>query len=67
MRSLLPIMSQWINYSWTFSRFEHALVRYGQFIIYFSALAIMGGFYLGAQKALANYLESLQVIQPPQF
>lgn len=67
MRSLLPVMSQWINHSMTFSRFEHALVHYGQLIIYFSALAIIGVFYIGAQKAFANYLESLQAIQVSQF
>jgi hypothetical protein len=67
MRPLLPIMSQWIIHSRTFSRFEYALIHYGQLIIYFSALAIIGILYMGAQKAFANYLESLQVIQLPQF
>jgi hypothetical protein len=67
MRPLLPIMSQWINHSRTFNKFEHVLIRYGQLIIYFLALAIIGVFYMGAQKTIANYLESLQVIQLPQF
>ena len=67
MRPMLPIMSQWINHSRTFGRFEHALIRYGQLIIYFLALAIIGVFYMGAQKAFANYLESLEVIQLPHF
>ena len=67
MRSLLPIMSQWINHSMTYGRFEHALIHYGQLIIYFLALVVIGVFYIGVQKSFANYLESLQVIQLPQF
>lgn len=67
MRSLFANMSQGINHSRTLTRVEDALLRYGQLIIYFFAIAIIGVIYMGAQKAMANYLESLQALQVSQF
>jgi hypothetical protein len=60
-------MSQWINYSKTLTSLEHSFQRYGQLIIYLIAIAVIGFIYLGAQQAIANYLESLQPPIVPQL
>lgn len=57
MRPLLPIMSQWINHSGTLAR----VAQYGQLIIYLIVLGVIGFIYLGVQRTIANYLESLQI------
>lgn len=67
MRPLLPIMSQWIPHSWTLNNLERTFARYGQLIIYLIAIGIIGFIYLGAQRAIANYLESLQTPLGPQL
>ena len=67
MRPLFPIMSQWIHHSRTLNNFEHSFIRYGQLIIYLIAIGVVGFIYLGAQRAIANYLESLQTQVVPQL
>lgn len=67
MRPLLPMMSQWIQHTWTLNNFERSFNRYGQIIIYLIAIGIIGFIYLGAQRAIATYLESLQAPLVPQF
>ena len=67
MRPLFPMMSQWIQRSWTLNKFERSFARYGQLLIYLIAIGIIGFIYLGAQRAIANYLESLQAPVIPQL
>ena len=67
MRSLFPIMSQWKNHSGALTRLENSFVRYGQLIIYLIAIGVIGFMYLAAQRAIANYLESLQSTAVPQL
>ncbi len=60
MRTWEHLISQGLHYH-AFHRFEHAVLRYSQLIIFVFGMAAVAYLYLVMQGALANYLLGLEL------
>jgi hypothetical protein len=61
MRTWEHLISHGLNYSHSFHRFEHAVLRYSQLIIFVLGMAAVAYLYLVMQGVLANYLLGLEL------
>lgn len=61
MRTREHLISHGLHYSNALHRFEHAVLRYSQLIIFFLGMAAVAYLYFVMQGALANYLLGLEL------
>ena len=66
MRSILPLMPQGIHIPAAFNRFAHAVIHYGQLLIYFTALVVLFILYNSIQRMLMFMLENEASIKLPE-
>ena len=67
MWSPITSLHQRLTHSRVPDKIEHALFRYGQLLIYFIAIALVGFAYLRMQEVLAKILADLGRAPVPQF